>query len=145
MSKGAFEMGDIPVADRLAINDLVIAYATAVDSMGDVDAILDIFTKEAEFDLSSVGMACITGHAAIRLFYEGVFAANSHHAHYISNFAVTAYAGHTASARAYVIGMGRGKDGSAITVHGRYYFDVSRTKHGWKATRYSMDTMLPIG
>jgi hypothetical protein len=53
-----------------------------------------------------------------------------------TNFAITAYAGDTASIRAYVIGMGVGKDGRAVTVNGRYYFDVVRTA-GRKAKRYT--------
>ncbi|MCH7629877.1 MAG: hypothetical protein IH997_14390 [Proteobacteria bacterium] len=45
---------------------------------------------------------------------------------------------------AYVIGMGVGKDGRGVTVNGRYYFDVRRTDAGWKATRYTMDFLLPL-
>ena len=50
----------------------------------------------------------------------------------------------TAAMRAYVIGMGVGKDGRAVTVNGRYYFDVRRTEAGWKATRYTMDFLMPL-
>lgn len=133
-----------PIEDRLAINDLMIAYATAVDSLSDVDAICDVFTEDADFDLSGIGLPRATGHAGIRAFFTGVFADMTHHAHYLTNFAITAFAGETASARAYVIGMGRAKDGNEVTVNGRYYFDARRTPGGWKATRYSMDFMMPL-
>jgi ketosteroid isomerase-like protein len=133
-----------PIDERLAISDLMIAYATAVDSMGDIDAICDVFTEDADFDLSGIGLPKASGHAGIRAFFAGVFADMTHHAHYLTNFAITAYSGDTASARAYVIGMGRAKDGSEVTVNGRYYFDVRRTPAGWKATRYTMDFMMPL-
>ncbi|WP_408589127.1 nuclear transport factor 2 family protein [Novosphingobium sp.] len=133
-----------PVEDRLAIQDLLIAYAHAVDTIGDIDGILAVFTPDAVFDLSGIGLAPLHGHDAIAAFYATVFANNVHHAHNLSNFAITAYGGDTASIRAYVQGIGIGKDGSSVTVNGRYYFDVVRTPEGWKATRYTMDFLLPL-
>lgn len=138
-------MAACPIEDRLALEDLTIAYAHAVDSMTDVDGICACFTEDADYDLSGIGMAHVSGQAGIRDFFTGVFAANSHHAHYLSNFAVTAFGGDSASVRTYVTGMGRGRDGSAITVHGRYYFDCVRTPEGWRFARYSMDVLLPPG
>ena len=133
-----------PIEDRLAIQDLMIAYAHAVDTIGNIDGILDVFTEDAVFDLSGIGLTPQLGHDGIRAFFTNVFANMAHHAHYLTNFAVTAYAGDTASMRAYVIGMGQGKDGSSVTVNGRYYFDVRRTEAGWKATRYTMDFLMPL-
>jgi ketosteroid isomerase-like protein len=133
-----------PIEDRLAIQDLLVAYAHAVDSLDDIDAICDVFTDDAIFDLSGIGLASVVGHSGIRGFFENVFANMANHAHYLTNFAITAYAGDHASIRAYVIGMGMGKDGQGVTVNGRYYFDVRRTAAGWKATRYSMDFLMPL-
>jgi ketosteroid isomerase-like protein len=133
-----------PIEDRLAIEDLLIAYAHAVDTIGNIDGILDVFTPDAVFDLSGIGLTPLQGHEGIRGFFTTVFANMANHAHYLSNFAITAYAGDTASIRAYVTGMGLGKDGRGVTVHGRYYFDVVRTAAGWKATRYTMDFLMPL-
>ena len=133
-----------PIEDRLEIQDLMIAYAHAVDTVSDIDGVLDVFTPDAVFDLSGIGLAALNGHDGIREFFTNVFANMAHHAHYLTNFAVTAYEGETASMRAYVIGMGTGKDGSTVTVNGRYYFDVVRTDAGWKATRYTMDFLMPL-
>lgn len=137
-------MTQCPIEDRLAIQDLLIAYAHAVDTMTSIDAICDVFTEDAVFDLSGIGLAAMHGHSGIRQFFTNVLANMAHHAHYLTNFAVTAYAGDTASMRAYVIGMGVGKDGRTVTVNGRYYFDVARTAAGWKATRYTMDFLVPL-
>lgn len=137
-------MTPCPIDDRLAIQDLLIAYAHAVDSLSDIDGICDVFTEDADFDLSGIGYPSVKGHDGIREFFTGVFAGMAHHAHYLTNFAVTAYAGDRATMRAYVIGMGRYKAGGGITVHGRYYFDVVRTSAGWKAQRYTMDFLIPV-
>ena len=85
-----------PIEDRLALEDLTIAYAHAVDSLSDIDGICACFTQDVDYDLTGIGMAHVAGHAGVREFFAGVFAANSHHAHYLSNFTVTAFAGDTA-------------------------------------------------
>jgi ketosteroid isomerase-like protein len=132
-----------PIEDRLALEDLTIAFAHAVDSMHDLDGIAACFTENADYDLSGIGMASVVGRSGIRELYTGFFAANAHHAHYLSNFAVTAYGGDTASVRTYVVGMARGKDGSAMAVHVRYYFDAVRTGDGWQFSRYWPDFLVP--
>jgi ketosteroid isomerase-like protein len=137
-------MSKCSIEDRLAINDLMIAYCTAVDSLGDLDAFDAVFAEDGVLDLSGIGLPRFEGRAAIRGFFTGVFADMSHHAHYLTNFAITAYEGDRASARAYIIGMGRSKDGNEVTVYGRYYFDVVRTPAGWRTMRYSMDFMMPL-
>jgi ketosteroid isomerase-like protein len=134
-----------PVEDRLAIQDLLVAYAHAVDSLHDLDGICAVFTRDAVFDLSGIGFPKLEGHAEIRGFFEKTFASMTAHAHYLTNFAITAYDGDAASVSAYVTGMGRYRAGGSITVHGRYYFDVVRTGDGWKATRYTMDFLIPPG
>jgi ketosteroid isomerase-like protein len=134
----------VPIEDRLAINDLMVAYCTAVDSLHDIQAVCDVFTEDGVLDLSGIGLPKFEGHDGIAGFFTSVFADMTHHAHYLTNFAMTAYGGETASARAYIIGMGRSKDGNEVTVNGRYFFDVRRTADGWKAARYSMDFMMPL-
>ncbi|MBO9725051.1 MAG: nuclear transport factor 2 family protein [Novosphingobium sp.] len=136
-------MNSCPVEDRLAIEDLLVAYAHGLDGLHDVDGLLALFVEDAVFDLSGIGFAKLEGHAAIRRFFEDTFAAMAAQAHYLSNFAITAHAGDRASIRAYVTGMARYKAGGGVTVHGRYYFDVVRTAAGWKAARYTMDFLIP--
>lgn len=134
-----------PIEDRIAIEDLIIAFAHAVDSMHDLEGIAACFTEDADFDLSAIGMAKVIGQDAIKGFYAGCYATNSHFAHYISNFALTAFDGDTASARVYVTGLSKANDGGGMTVNGRYYFDLVRTTAGWKANRYTLDFLLPLG
>ncbi|MFC0203761.1 nuclear transport factor 2 family protein [Novosphingobium soli] len=136
-------MTDCPIEDRLAIQDLLVAYAHAVDSLHDLDGICAVFAEDAVFDLSGIGFPSLVGHDEIRAFFADTFAAMAAHAHYLTNFAITDWQGDAASIRAYVIGMGRYKAGGGITVHGRYYFDVVRRPEGWKAKRYTMDFLIP--
>ncbi|MDE2596968.1 MAG: nuclear transport factor 2 family protein, partial [Sphingomonadales bacterium] len=44
-----------PLEDRIALEDLTIAYAAAVDAMGDPDDVARLFTPDCEFDLSGIG------------------------------------------------------------------------------------------
>ncbi len=132
-----------PIADRLAIQDLLVAYAHGLDGLGDIDGLLDLFVADAVFDLSGIGFLKAEGHAAIRRFFEDTFAAVAAQAHYLSNFAITAYAADRASIRAYVTGMARYRAGGAVTLHGRYYCDVVRRGAGWKAARLTMDFLIP--
>lgn len=134
-----------PIEDRVALEDLTVAFAHAVDSRQDVAQVLACFTPDAVIDLTGIGMTRFEGHAGIRGFYEAAFAANSHMAHIVSNLAVTAYSGDAAAVRSYVTAMARGQDGSAITVHGRYYFGARRTAEGWRFTGYAMDFLIPPG
>lgn len=127
-------MQNIPVEGRLAINDLLISYCTAANSLGDMEALLEVFTDDAVFDLSGIGLPKTTGHAGIRSFFTGVFENMTHHAHYLTNSAMTAFEGDTASARAYIMGLGRARDGNEVTVYGRYFLNVQRTANGWKTT-----------
>lgn len=133
-----------PLEDRFALEDLTVAYAHALDSMVDVQAICACFTEDAVYDLTGIGMVKVISHTGIAALFTGIFETMSHQAHYLSNFAVTAYAGNTASVRTYVTGMGRAQDGTEVTVNGRYYFDAVRTDKGWKFTNYHMDFLMPL-
>jgi ketosteroid isomerase-like protein len=130
--------------DRIALQDLMIDYCYAVDKLDDIDGLLSLFTPDAVLDFSSIGLPLMNGHADIRHFFERVFDDMTHHAHYITNFKLDRYDGDTASMRAYVIGMGRAKDGNTVDVKVYYTFDSIRTEAGWKAQRYSIRPMMPL-
>lgn len=133
-----------PIEDRIAIQDLMTAYCYAVDALTDVDELLSVFTEDAVLDFGAIGLPLMKGHDAVRSFFDRVFAGMSHHAHYITNFRLDRYDGDTASMLAYVIGLGRAKDGNTVDVKVRYRFDVVRTDAGWKASYYSIVPMMPL-
>lgn len=134
----------MPIEDRLALQDLMTAYCYAVDDIGKIEPLLDIFTDDAVLDFRTIGLPLMNGKGDIRAFFEGVFADMSHHAHYITNFRPEAYDGDTAAMSAYVIGMGRANDGNEVVAHVRYRFECLRTDAGWKCNNYSMVSMMPV-
>jgi ketosteroid isomerase-like protein len=137
-------MINVPIDDRIAIQDLMIAYCYAVDRLEQVEELLSVFTEDAVLDFSAIGLPLMHGHGEIRDFFDRVFADMSHHAHYITNFRLDSYDGESASMRAYVIGLGRSNDGNTVDVKVRYTFDVVRTGAGWRARRYIIEPMMPM-
>lgn len=132
------------IQDRFALQDLLTAYCYAVDKLDDVDALLDLFTPDAVFDLSAIGLLTAQGHDEIRAFFTRVFEDMAHHAHYNSNFTVSRLDDDEASIRAYVTGMGIARDGNSVTVHVDYYLDCVRTAAGWKIARFYEEPLLPM-
>ena len=57
----------VSIEDRLAIDDLFVRYATALDG-GDVDGIVSCFTEDGSLESPVVGVR--VGQAAIRAFAE---------------------------------------------------------------------------
>ncbi|MBI1181481.1 MAG: nuclear transport factor 2 family protein [Alphaproteobacteria bacterium] len=137
-------MTQIPLEDRVALEDLLTSYCLAVDTLSDMDALLGVFTPDAVCDLSGIGLPSLHGHEGIRGFFDSVFADMTHHAHFVSNFRVDRYEGDTASIRAYVMGMGRSRDGNDVLVYVRYFLDCVRTPDGWKVTRFFEDALMPL-
>ncbi|MEO0032308.1 MAG: hypothetical protein RIS94_2066 [Pseudomonadota bacterium] len=135
----------IPVDERLALQDLMTAYCYAVDKLSDVEVLLDLFTEDAELDFTAIGLPLMNGRAEIKRFFDGVFADMSHHAHYITNFRPVHYNGKHGAMTAYVIGIGRSKDGNTVEVNVQYTFEAVKQDDGaWKCVRYSMFSMMPL-
>ncbi|MCW1431057.1 nuclear transport factor 2 family protein [Novosphingobium sp. JCM 18896] len=135
----------IPLEDRLAIEDLAVAYCTAVDRIGDVDGVATLFTEGGVYDLAELGLGHFEGRAAIRGFFAGAFPTMAHNAHFLSNFALVDYAADGATAQAYVHGYSRGTDGSDLEVKARYTFDVVRETESWKIARVGVKMLIPTG
>lgn len=130
--------------DRQALQDVLVAYCTAVDSLSDIDGLLRCFTDDAVFDLSGLNLPRFVGHSQIREFFAQVFADMSHHAHYTTNFAVDELGNDKASCRAYVLGMGATHDGRNVLVYVRYHLDFVRTPGGWKMKSFSEAALMPL-
>ncbi|MEG3176512.1 nuclear transport factor 2 family protein [Sphingomonas sp. RB3P16] len=133
-----------PAEDRIALADLVIAYASAVDDIGNVDGVGSLFSDAAVYDLSALGMGEIVGQAAIRAFFRDAFAGMAQNAHFISNIAVRAYTPpDDARVQAYGHAFSLGKDGTLLEVKARYSLTVVRTRESWRIARLGMDMLLP--
>ncbi len=131
--------------DRAALERVLLQYYYAVDTLSDVDSLIDCFTPDAIFDIEDLGLKKYHGHDEIRSFFEGVFAETPYHCHHVSNFDITRLEDNEASARGYVIGKAEGSNGVKVFVHCCYYIDYVRTDAGWKIRLFDEDSLVPIG
>lgn len=131
------------IEDHEALKNLFHEYLFQVDSLSDLDGMLALFTEDVVFDLRPIKLLCLQGHQGLRDFFGEVFRYMSHHAHFGCNFSVRELNADTASAWAYVIGMGV-RDGVQVTLHVKYFLEYLRTPSGWKINRFTETTLLPI-
>lgn len=136
-------MGSIPVEDRLAIEDVILAYGRAADTCHDLEAALAVFTEHAIYDLSGVGYPKFEGHAGISQFFTGAFEAMSQMAHYLTNISVSRVDGDSATASAYVQAMSRTKAGDKNVAYARYDMEFVRTEAGWKIAHLGLESLMP--
>jgi uncharacterized protein (TIGR02246 family) len=131
--------------DRLDLGDVVNLYAFAVDDIGNVDGVVALFTPDAVYDLSVLGMGEILGHAGIGGFFENAFAGMAQNAHFMSNIVVLSDDGAArARVQAYGHAFSLGKDGAMMEVKARYTFDMARGGDGWRIARLGIAMLLPV-
>ncbi len=133
------------LADRAELEDVLLRYYYAVDSMRDIDGLVDCFTEDAEFDLVDLGLSVLRGRQEIRTFFEGAFSTTAWHCHHVSNFHIVAQSATDAQARGYVFAKARGNDGLQIEVNCCYDLTYVRTAEGWKISRFDEDSLIPLG
>jgi len=122
--------------DRLAIHDLFVRYATALDD-GDVETVVACFTADAA--LTSPAIGTISGTAAIREFAAGFAtrrAGGTQFRHLITNLAADIEPdGKRARATAYLLVL-ISKEGRHRTLPpGRYDCELVNTADGWRFRR----------
>ena len=132
------------VEDRIALQDVLTNYCNAVDSLRDMEGLLNCFTEDGVMDLTGIHLPICVGHAGIRCFFMQVFKDMSHHAHSSSNFTIDKLDGDTATCRACVIGTGATHDGNSVLVYVRYFLDYVRTPSGWKFARFGEAALMPL-
>ena len=132
------------IEDHRAMEDCLLAYYAACDSLSDLDGLVDTFTEDAHFDLSGLGLPVIHGSDNIRDFFVRVFADMSHHAHLITNFRLSHREEHKATGHAYVTGMGRAKNGMDVLVYAYLELGFVRTSAGWKMARFIEGAQMPL-
>ena len=124
------------IEDRLAIRDLFVRYATALDS-GDVATVVDCFTEGAVLQSPVIGS--IAGHKAIRAFagrFAAQRAAGTQFRHFVTNIAaVLAPGGERAQATAYLFVIIT-RDGSSRPLPpGRYDCEAVKNAGTWRFCR----------
>jgi uncharacterized protein (TIGR02246 family) len=127
-------MGDLE--NRLAIHDLFVRYAAALDD-GEVEIVVACFTADAALESPAIGR--IQGTDAIRAFAErfaALRAAGTQFRHLITNLAAEIEpGGQRARATAYLLVM-ISQDGRHRSLPpGRYDCEVARQDGAWRFTR----------
>ena len=120
--------------DRLAINDLFVRYATALDC-GDVETLVDCFTPDGSLDSPAVGRHA--GHVAIRAFAERFARFHEGGAqlrHVISNLAAE-IDGDRATATCYLLNMLTRDGKSQLLAPGRYECELVKSAGQWRFHR----------
>lgn len=137
-------MSACPIKDRVAIEDLAIAYCSAVDRIGDAGGVASLFAENAVYDLQALGLGKKEGRDAIRAFFDEAFKSMAYNAHFLTNFRLLDFAGDEAKAAAYVHGFSRSVDGIVLEVKASYAFEVARTAEGWRFGRLAVSMLMPM-
>lgn len=135
------------LADRLAISDVVITYATAVDTR-DWDLLRSIFTERVFFDfrsfdpdlLGEIGVDELVARAMVNAKFEATHHMSTNHRHEIDGDRATCVsymqAGHF---------LKRPDGDYHCTLHGYYTNTLTRTSDGWKISRYALTVTGQVG
>lgn len=134
----AADTGNTAQHDLLAeveIARLATTYAWAVDAK-DIDTLMTIFSRDAQYDLGAYGRTPATGHAAIRnVFIHGVFPSEKCSFSSISNLRVQIN-GNEASGGDYFIHFGynpqQGEPGTRTHVEGQHLYRFVKEDGAWK-------------
>lgn len=132
------------VEDRFALQDVVTAFCNAVDSLEDMDGLLNCFTEDAAFDLRGIDLPRFEGRGEIRKFFTQVFHDMAHHAHLSANFTVDGLEENNATCRSSVLGTGATHDGRTVLVYVRYFMEFSRTQAGWRIKQLREAALMPL-
>jgi uncharacterized protein (TIGR02246 family) len=124
------------IEDRLAIHDLFVRYATALDG-GDVETVVDCFTADAALESPVIGR--IAGRDAIRAF-AGRFAAQrkagTQFRHLVTNIAAAIEPGGArAAATAYLLVLITRDGKSRRLPPGRYECEAVKEGGAWRFRR----------
>jgi len=124
------------IEDRLAIGDLFVRYATALDR-GDVETVVDCFTADARLESPVIGV--IAGSAAIRAFagrFAALRAGGTQFRHMVTNIAAEFDpGGGRARASAYLLVLITEGGKSRPLPPGRYECEALKAGGAWRFNR----------
>ena len=136
-------MSDIPVEDRLAIEELVSEYAFRCDTR-QYERCVDLFLEDAVFDETVLGLPLCGGRPMIReAFVEG-----SQHMgtafgfHLFGNHRVTAFHGDTARGTCHLLFEARARAGET-RVLGYFEDDYKKVDGKWYFSRRKLLEIAP--
>lgn len=136
-------MAELSLEDRRQIDDLIIAYCNAVDVIGNLDGVCELFTDDAQYDISAFGLGVFKGVGEIRGFFTNVFPTIAASAHYVTNISARWTGADSAAASAYVLAWSVSKSGDRMEVKAKYDLRLRRTAAGWRFSNMGVALLLP--
>jgi len=138
-------MAQMPEPVFRQLCDLMVDYTNGVDAIAEPEKVVDLFTDDVVIDFSDVQFPKMEGKDAVRAFYTGLTENMAHEFHMPANFRAESWDGEVGVLTAYVMGMGRAKDGTAIDVQVVYRMECVEVAGAWKCRHFSLKCMMPIG
>jgi 3-phenylpropionate/cinnamic acid dioxygenase small subunit len=131
----------LDIADRIAIEDVILRYATAMDTQ-DWDLFRSCFRPDARTVMDRVG-EFDTCEAVIALLEPRltIFAALQH---FVSNVVISGD-GDTATARTYFVSHHVPRGADSYTYGGTFGFALSRYPDGWRITSHTIRILWDAG
>jgi 3-phenylpropionate/cinnamic acid dioxygenase small subunit len=121
-------VSDAAIADRLAISDVLIRYATALDTRN-WDLFRTCFTDDCVCDYDPVGPR--EGYADFEALARGYVEPLAATQHLVTNHVIE-ISGDTATARSYAHAMHVSATGAQFVIAGAYEDELVRTSDGWR-------------
>jgi 3-phenylpropionate/cinnamic acid dioxygenase small subunit len=122
-------MSSVNIADRLAVSDALIRYATALDGR-DWDLLASCFTADARLDYDTSG---VFGRDDFVAHCEEGLARMKATQHCVTNHVIK-IDGDRARSTSYVVAQHIRPDDVIFTLGGTYYDDFVRSAAGWRIT-----------
>jgi ketosteroid isomerase-like protein len=132
----------VPIEDRIAIEDMFTAYCAAIDERSDANVAASFYTEDGVLDNRALGSPLVEGRGAVQETIGGMFASMASLEHYLSNFQLQTMDADAAAAQAYVHAYGTPKGGDAFAMRGIYRLEARRADGVWKISRL---TFQPFG
>ena len=135
----SLSLGDLN--DRLAVEDLIVRYANAMDSQ-DWDTFRSCFRPDARTTMDLVGE--FESPEAVRDFYRTRFTIFAALQHFVSNVGVR-LDGDRAVAQTYFVSHHVPKEGKPYTHGGTFHFDVVRDAGEWRFSSHTIGILWTSG
>lgn len=136
-------MPNVPVEDRLEIQELVARYAFFCDTKqyAGVDA---LFAEDGIFDESILGMPVVQGRAAIRELFVQTGMTVDFLIHLNCNHQISEFTGTTARGTAHLHAEGSLNGGNAFRILGYYDDDYVKTGDRWLIRHRKLVAIAPL-
>lgn len=129
-------------ADVEAIRMLTARYAHCLDR-NRIEALVALFTADAVFDETRVGLGIFDGREEIARFFEHDAKVMDKQVHYATNFVLDRLEGDEASGACYFLAQGITRSGGEIYATGFYEDEYRREGGQWLFARRTVHPFLP--